>query len=342
MSIAAPDAPAPVAVANPAQAAVWTRRLAPYRTADNRTAVGELALTLGLFAAVWVAMAWAARSAWWLPLPLAPVAGFLLVRLFIVQHDCGHGSFFSSTRANDLTGFWLGVLTLTPYRYWKRTHAIHHATSGDLDRRTYGDIITLTVAEYRARPAWRRLAYRLYRNPVVMFVVGPTYQFVLKHRLPLDAPLSWTREWVGVMSTNLAVAAAVVGVGELVGWRTFLLVHLPILVAGLPIGIWMFYVQHQFEDTYWARSASWDYYAAALAGSSFYDIGPVLHWLTGNIGYHHIHHLASRIPFYRLADCYREVAELHQARRVTLRASVGCLRLKLWDEERGRMVGWVG
>ena len=267
-----------------------------------------------------------------------PAAG-LLTRLFIIQHDCGHGCFFHSPRANHTVGFVLGVLTLTPYQYWRRTHALHHAGSGDLDRRDFGEIQTLTVREYVALSRWRRLGYRLYRNMFVLLVLGPFYQFVIKHRLPLDAPRAWKREWRSVMATNLALAAVLVTASFTIGLGRFALVHLPIVVVSGAFGVWLFYVQHQFEDTYWENHPEWDFHRAGAEGSSFFDLPPVLHWFTGNIGYHHVHHLSSRIPNYSLRRCMDENPELQHVTRLTLGQSLKCARLKLWDEEAHRLVG---
>ena len=332
---------ATVAMQERADGAVWKQRLAPYQTADDRLAWAQLLSTVGLFVLTWTVMYVSLEVVgWWLTLVLAPIAALLLVRLFIVQHDCGHGSFFRSKALNERVGACLGVLTLTPYHYWKRTHAVHHATAGDLDRRSMGDVTTLTVAEYVALPWWRRVAYRLYRHPLVMLGVGPVYVFVLKHRLPLDIPWSWRREWRSVLATDAALVAVVALAWVTVGIESFLLVQLPITLLSGPVGVWLFYVQHQFEDTYWARHDGWSYYEAALRGSSFYDLPQVLHWFTGNIGYHHIHHLSSRIPNYRLPSCFRDIPELQQAPRLGLADSLGCLRLRLWDEEARRLVGF--
>lgn len=320
--------------------AVWKERLSPYAKPDQRSAIFQLVSTLALFFLTWWLMLKSLATGWWLTLLIAPIASLLLVRLFIIQHDCGHGSYFSSNRANGIVGFFLGVLSLTPFAYWKRTHAIHHSTSGNLDKRTMGDIETLTVAEYMELPWWRKLSYRLYRHPLIMFGIGPIYQFMLKHRLPLDAPLSWTREWRSVMLTNLCLLVVAVGMVQTVGLKNFLMVQLPInLIAG-PIGIWMFYMQHQFEGTYWARNDEWDVVDAALKGSSFYDLPAVFHWFTGNIGFHHVHHLSSRIPNYRLQKCYCDIQELQHPPRIGLLESLGCLRLRLWDEAQERLVGF--
>lgn len=319
----------------------WRTLLAPYKQAAWGPALFQLANTAIPFAALWAAMAWAAtRGAYWaLPL-LAVPAAFLFIRLFIFQHDCGHGSFFPSRRANNLLGGVLGVITLFPYGYWKKTHAVHHATSGNLDDREFGDIVTMTVAEYRALSLLGRLRYRLYRHPLVMFAIGPTYQFVFKHRFPFDLPFAWKREWLSVLKTNVALAAVYALAIVALGWRTVLLVQLPIIVIAGALGVWLFYVQHQFEDTYWEHEEAWDFYRAGAHGSSFYDLGRLGHWLTGNIGYHHIHHLASQIPNYRLAACFRENPAMQRATRLTVRESLRCARLRLWDEERRTMVSF--
>jgi acyl-lipid omega-6 desaturase (Delta-12 desaturase) len=317
----------------------WRALLAPYKQAAWGPALIQLADTVLPFAALWGLMAWAAtRGAWWAVLPLAVPASFFFIRLFIFQHDCGHGSFFPARRANNLLGGMLGVITLFPYGYWKKTHAVHHATSGNLDDREFGDIVTLTVAEYRALSPWGRLKYRLYRHPLVMFAIGPTYQFVFKHRFPFDLPFAWKREWLSVLKTNVALAAVYALAVLALGWRTVLMVQLPIIVVAGALGVWLFYVQHQFEDTYWEHEEAWDFYRAGAHGSSFYDLGRVGHWLTGNIGYHHIHHLASQIPNYRLADCFEENPALQRATRLTIRQSLRCARLRLWDEQRRTMI----
>ncbi|MCG8454963.1 MAG: fatty acid desaturase [Holophagales bacterium] len=318
----------------------WQQRLAPFKRPVVRKALIQLVNTALPFALGWYLMLRSLEVSYWITLALAvPMAG-LYIRLFIFQHDCGHGSFLPWRRWNDAIGYVIGILTLTPYGYWKRTHAIHHATHGNLDRREFGDIETLTVREYLARPWWGRLAYRIYRHPATLLLVAPTYQFALKQRLPFDTPLSWRREWRSVMLNNLGIAAVLVLAWQTIGLHRLLLVQGPIFLIGGALGIWLFFIQHQFEDTYWDRGEEWDYDQAGLAGSSFFDLHPVLHWLTGNIGYHHIHHLSSRIPNYRLAETLRAIPELHDVTKITVWQSLKCARLKLWDEKSRRLVGF--
>ena len=316
------------------------RALARYRRPDVKRSVWQLVDTTVPLSAVYLAMLYFAGRAYWLTLLLAVPAAGLLVRLFIIQHDCGHGAFFRSARVSNALGFLIGVLTLTPYDYWRKVHAIHHATSGNLERRGFGDIDTLTVREYATRDWWPRLRYRLYRNPLVLFVVGPAFQFIIKHRLPTLVPRSWKRERRSILLTNVALAAAVTAMALVVGLKSFLMVQLPITILASSLGVWLFYIQHQFRETYWAHEAEWDYVAAGMRGSSYCALPPVLQWLTGNIGIHHIHHLDSRIPNYRLQQCLDENPELQQVTRLTIAYGLKCIFLKLWDEERSALVGY--
>ncbi len=321
-------------------ASYWNRLLAPYMERSPKRALFQLVTTSALFILSWAAMVWSLDVSYWLTLALLlPTSGFL-IRLFIFQHDCGHGAFFKSQRINNWVGFFIGILMLTPYQYWRRTHASHHASSGDLDRRGYGDVNTLTVDEYLALSKRGRLRYRIYRSITVLLLVGPIYQFVVKHRFPLDAPRSWKREWSSIMWTNVGIIVLLVLGWQTIGITKLLLVQVPLVMTSTAIGIWLFYVQHQFEDTYWRNTPEWDFHRAGLEGSSYYELPAVLHWFTGNIGYHHIHHLSSRIPNYHLRRCFREQPEMQKVTRLTIWESVKCARLKLWDQASGKLVGF--
>jgi omega-6 fatty acid desaturase (delta-12 desaturase) len=318
----------------------WLKILARYRDPDPVRSIYELVITAVPFFALWAVMLLGLSYGYWLSLILAvPAAGFL-VRLFMIQHDCGHGSFFRKPLANHWVGRTIGVLTLTPYDCWRRSHAVHHATSGNLDRRGTGDVTTLTVTEYLSLPRWRRLGYRLLRNPLILLALGPIYLFLLKHRLPVELMDSGKEVWISAMATNLAIAGVVVGMSSLIGIQSFLLVQLPITLLASSIGIWLFYVQHQFEHTYWDHQDDWSFHSGAMQGSTFFDLPAPLRWFTANIGVHHVHHLASRIPSYRLGEVLRDHPKLREVSRLTLRDSFRCFRLALWDEEQRRLVGF--
>ncbi len=319
----------------------WPRALARYRDPKLSRSLIEIGLTAFPLMALWAAM-WGTQQIghWWLSLILAvPAAGFL-VRLFIIQHDCSHGAFFRQRSANDWVGRVIGVFTLTPHDYWRRTHAIHHATTGNLEQRGIGDVTTLTVGEYLALGWWGRFTYRLYRHPVFLFGVAPAYLFLLQHRVPLGLMRKGWQPWLSTMATNAAIVTVFGGLVWLVGIKAFLLIQLPLAVGAASIGVWLFYVQHQFEETLWERDEKWSHQDASLYGSSYYDLPLVLRWLTGNIGVHHVHHLASRIPYYRLPEVLRDHPELARIGRLTLAQSFGCVRLTLWDEARRRLVSF--
>ena len=322
------------------QASNWSKTLARYRNPSAARSLVEIAITLGPFVALWTATWLGLYFGYWISLVLAvPAAGFL-VRLFMIQHDCGHGSFFRSKALNDWIGRAIGVLTFTPYDFWRHTHAVHHASSGNLTRRGMGDIDTLTVREYLALSRLGRLRYRAYRHPLVMFGIGPIYMFILQHRLPIGLMRDGWRPWLSTMLTNLGIALIAAVLIFFIGLKAFLLVHLPIIVLAAAAGVWLFYVQHQFEETLWAEEPSWNRQEAALHGSSHYELPGVLRWLTANIGVHHVHHLSSGIPFYRLRDVLRDHPELGNVGRLTLMQSLGCIRLVLWDESSRKLVSF--
>jgi omega-6 fatty acid desaturase (delta-12 desaturase) len=318
----------------------WKAILAPYKKPEGWRAIYQLVNTALPLVALWLVMLWSLSVSYWLTLALSIPAALLVVRLFIFQHDCGHGSFFKSQRVNNIVGGLIGVLTLVPYQYWRKTHAIHHAESGNLDGRGFGDVDTLTVREYLSRSRAKRMLYRVYRNPFVLLVIGPIYQFILKHRFPADTPRVWKREWSSVHRTNAALLAVLIFMWLTVGLDRFLLVQLPITLIAGAVGVYMFYVQHQYEDTYWRYKEAWDYYAAGLEGSSHLVMPKVLQWFTGNIGLHHIHHANSRIPNYHLQRCLDENPELGQATRLGLFQSIKTLGLTLWDEDAKRLIGF--
>jgi acyl-lipid omega-6 desaturase (Delta-12 desaturase) len=325
-----------------AGAASWAIVLKRYRHPSATRGTIELAITFLPFALGWGAMIFSVMTGrYWLYAALMlPVAG-LLVRLFMIQHDCGHGSFFPNKAANDWTGRVIGVFTLTPYDYWRRSHAIHHATSGNLNRRGVGDIKTLTVREYFALGAWARLQYRLYRHPLVMFGLGPIYLFVLQHRLPFGFMRKGWTPWASVMITNAGILATAAFLNWTFGAVPVLLVETPLVLISATAGVWLFYVQHQFERTRWDGADDWDAHEAALHGSSHYDLPVVIRWFTANIGVHHVHHLSNRIPFYRLQDVLRGHPVLRDVGRITLWQSLACVQLTLWDEDKRRLVSFA-
>jgi omega-6 fatty acid desaturase (delta-12 desaturase) len=334
-----------VAALSPEQLAALGKRLADhckqYRDASVGRSLVQLAITLGLFLAGLAAMHWSLDVSYWLTLALAVPTGGLLVRLFIIQHDCGHGSFFRSSRANAWVGRLMSLFTVTPYEFWKRAHAIHHATCGNLGKRGVGDITTLTLKEYQALSPLKRIGYRLYRNPLFLFLVGVPLYFTVLQRLPFGQPLPARDIWRSVIGLDLALVVLVGGAIYMLGVTPIVSIYAPVLLVGSAVGGWMFFIQHQYEGVYWEADGKWDFNLAGLLGSSYYVLPKAFQWLTGNIGLHHIHHLNSRIPNYRLQECLDASPELLAIpKKLRFLESLRCIRLSLWDEDNHQLVGF--
>lgn len=315
------------------------RILAPYQKADTRHSLIQLANTLIPYFALWYLMVRSLEVSYALTLVLILVASFFLLRIFIFFHDCGHNSFFPSKRLNKIVGFWLGVLVFTPGEQWWHSHAIHHATSGNLDKRGIGDVTTMTLEEYLQEKWANRFGYRFFRNPIIMFGLGPIYMFLIMHRFA--TPRYGKKETMSVIWTNVAILAIAISMSLLIGWKQYLMIQLPIAWLAGALGIWMFYLQHQFEETYWERDPEWNYVASALLGASFYKLPRIFQWFTGNIGYHHIHHLSPRIPNYNL-DRAHENSPLIQkwTRQINFGQERRVLQMKVWDEPIRKMRGF--
>ncbi|HLO17691.1 MAG TPA: fatty acid desaturase [Anaerolineales bacterium] len=314
----------------------WQQIVAAYARPDLRKSLWQIINTLIPFFALFYFSIRSVEISIWLTLPLTLLTAGFMIRAFIIFHDCGHGSFFKSQRANDIVGFVTGLLAFTPYYRWKHEHAIHHATSGDLDRRGTGDVYTMTVQEYLQAPWWKRFGYRVLRNPFAMLLIGPLLVFVIVERIP---PPKGKREIASVWWTNLTLALIVTVMILVFGWRNYLITQLLVLFFGTSAGVWLFYVQHNYEGVYWERHSRWNYFDASLQGSSFYKLPAVLQWFTGNIGFHHIHHLGSKIPNYNLPKAYRENTLFH-VKPLTLISSLKCLKWRLYDETNRRLAGW--
>lgn len=311
-----------------------------YRNPSFSKSLSQCLTSIPPFFALWALMWLALPYSYVLTLILAvPASGFML-RMFMIQHDCGHGTFFKSRAANNCLGFCLGILTFTPYYYWRRSHSLHHASSGNLDRRGHGDIHTLTVKEYLALSPSRRFAYRIFRHPVFLFGLAPVLHFVIGQRLIYAEARTWTKERINVHITSLLIVLFFGGLSFVVGLRALLLIQLPLMAISASAGVWLFFVQHQFHETYWQRQERWNYSAAGGEGSSYYALPRVLQWFTANIGFHHIHHLDSRIPNYRLEECFKEHPCMQNVKVLTLRESFSCASLALWDEESQTLVGF--
>ena len=328
----------PAAIARPASRAPWKQVIEKYQRASTWRASWQLLNTFVPYALLWYLMHLSATVSWWLTLPLAILAGGLLMRIFIIFHDCGHGSFFRSRRANDVLGFIAGMLTFTPYYQWRWEHAVHHGHAGQLDHRGTGDIWTMTVQEYLQSSRWRRFAYQLARNPFILFVIAPLYVFLIGQRMPSARGNRRERESVWWM--NLALLCMALAMSWVLGVGQYVLIQLTVMAVAGAGGIWMFYMQHQFERAYWKRGDEWDYAAAALQGSSFYQLPRVLQWFSGNIGFHHIHHLSPRVPNYHLQRCHESEPLFRLVQPMTLFSSLRSLSLRLWDEKAGRLVGY--
>jgi acyl-lipid omega-6 desaturase (Delta-12 desaturase) len=317
---------------------VWKTIVARYQQPSLRRSIFQIVNSVVPYAALWFLMDKCLALSGWLILPLAILAGSFLARIFIIHHDCGHGSFFKSRIANDVVGFITGVLTFTPYHFWRFEHAVHHAGSGDLDRRDLGSVWTMTVQEYLEAPWWRRVTYRVMRNPVVLLLVVPSVLFLVIHRFA-SAHAS-KRDRHSVYWTNLAILAVAGLLSLVMGLEAYLVIQLSVMTVASTAGVWLFYVQHQFEGVNWQRHSEWDYTTAALEGSSFYRLPRILQWFSGNIGFHHVHHLNPRIPNYNLEKCHNEGPMFHQVKAITLRSSLKSLSLHLWDESNQELVGY--
>ncbi len=291
--------------------------------------------------ALWALAWWSVDVSYVLAAALSVLNAGFLARLFMIQHDCGHASFFRNRGVSDWIGRAIGVLTLTPYDVWRRTHAVHHSSAGNLEKRGMGDVLTLTVTEFHSLSAFHRLRYRLYRHPLVLFGLGPFYLFFLQNRLPVGLMHDGARYWVSAMGTNAALAVLVGGIGYFGGIAVLLVVFVPMTLVAASIGVWMFYVQHQFEDTSWDHEPAWQLHDAALHGSSHYVLPGVLRWFTANIGVHHVHHLQSRVPFYRLPEILRDHPQLAEAQRLTMRQSLDSVGRQLWSEKSRRLISFA-
>jgi omega-6 fatty acid desaturase (delta-12 desaturase) len=325
-------------VSEPIGTAAWKEVVTRYQQPSTGRALWQIVNTLVPYSILWYLMYLSLQVSWWITLPLAILAAGFLVRIFIIFHDCGHGSFFKSRTANDVVGFIAGILTFTPYYHWRWEHSLHHATSGDLDRRGTGDVWTITVQEYLESSRRRRFAYVLSRNPVVLFVVAPLFVFLIRQRFP--SARANPRERRSVIWMNLALLGVATGLSAIFGLKAYLAIQLTVIGVASSAGLWLFYVQHQFEGTYWERRDTWDYTAAALRGSSFYKLPRILQWFSGNIGFHHIHHLSPRIPNYNLERCHRADPLFQTVRPITLFSSLKSFTFRLWDEQRGMLVGY--
>lgn len=316
------------------------RTLSVYARSNSRKAIIQVVDTFLPFLFLWALMLWMAGEgiSYWLILVVAVLTAGFQVRIFILFHDCCHGSFFESKRANRILGYIAGIVNFTPFEQWRRAHAIHHETVGDLDRRGVGDIWLLTVEEYLTSPRWKQIAYRIVRNPAAILLLGPFIVFLVTQRF--FRTTDHRRERISVVVTDIAIALVIVAASLTVGFWTYVLIQGPVMLVAGAAGIWLFYVQHQYDGVYWARHAEWNRLRAATQGSSYYQLPRVLRWFTGDIGLHHLHHVHDRIPNYTLHRCFDDVPELQQVKPLTLRGSLKCMKLNLWDEKNEKLVSF--
>jgi omega-6 fatty acid desaturase (delta-12 desaturase) len=318
----------------------WKKLVAKYHSPNTLKSSWQLSNSFVLFTAFWLLMYFSLEWNYFLTLLLSfPAAGFM-ARIFVIQHDCGHRSFFNSRKANDWWGMFCSIFTFTPYHYWRKGHAIHHASVGKLEHRGIGDVYTMTVNEYLNETRWGRLKYRLYRNPLFLFIIIPTILFLIVYRFPNLKQKELKPVYASAYYTTLVISLLTGGMVWLVGLKTFLAIQLPITIITSTLGAWLFFIQHQFEDTYWDNEKEWNYTKAALYGSSYYKLPKVLQWFTGNIGFHHIHHLSPRIPNYKLEKCHNDNPVLQTDSVLTLRKSFGSIFLSLWDEKKKKLVSF--
>jgi len=316
----------------------WKKIVSRYQIPSIPRATWQLVNSIAPYTLLFVAMYYLKDISWFLVFPLAVIASGFMVRIFIIFHDCGHGSFFKSRTANTIWGYITGILTFTPYYHWRWEHAIHHAGSGNLDRRGTGDIWTLTIQEYLESSKVKRFFYRITRNPIILFLIGPTLLFFVWQRIPNSkAP---KREALSVLYTNIALLFYCSFMIYILGWQSFLFIQFTIMIIGGAVGVWLFYMQHQFEGVYWERDKNWSYAEAAVRGSSFYKLPKILQWFSGNIGFHHIHHLGPRIPNYRLEKCYKSEPFFQNVKAITLFQSFKSFTYRLWDEQKKKLVGY--
>ena len=316
----------------------WRKIVGPHTKPSTPRATWQIVNSIGSYLALWVVMYFTLAISYWLTFGLALLAGAILVRVFIIFHDCGHSSFLKSKRANNTIGFISGVLTFTPYSHWTWEHSIHHSAAGDLDRRGTGDVWTMTVDEYLSSSRWKRFVYRMVRNPFILFIFAPLFLFLIRERFSTSG--SKRRDRNSVWFTNLAIGLLAAALISIYGFIPYLLIQLTTITVAAVSGVWLFYVQHQFEGVYWEREDDWDFTAAALEGSSFYKLPKVLQWFSGNIGYHHIHHLSSRIPNYNLERCHNSHEIFQSIEPLTLWKGFKSLSFRLWDEEERKLVGF--